>query len=771
MDDTIWRNTDLEDEIMQRQNGILPSYEGLASEILQQTDPLTIQVIRQLFTSPGNGPEFLFQMLRFAEVKQMILPGVEGATDVAVISLQNLRELAKKIHFGYDTTHKYVVVFCALNLVVKARQEGRIQLLFPLRQYAPPPTTQALDKLIKHSRPKVRQFAMRVKQRCILYGIIPESGSPHKECSTSEQQLLQQLYTIIQEEHVEPGRRQRLFQRISSEIISELLTPSTTSTTVSVETRPVVEALPRPARPLALPERSHTNEPVASQPDVVASNYPPASGKNPFAINSMATMGVIQEAKKLIEENQRLLAEDPFTEDEPPFSQPEQSISQKAAEENKPVAQKVANDQPSAPLFDVNELRVTGKNGQTYSLIDDDDIEGLTELEIRGKLIYKQYAIAMADPKTFEKKTKPEVDPKLAEIAARHGKKIVNGEVISIDEFGNEIPKPPKKKAEPEVSTANGQVANAKPVAEKSPAAKKSPPQPKKAEATIPPASRQVKDATPAVKKSPVEKKSPPVPPEVLENVSASEQAAETVTGEPSAEKSPVQSLEDGFSSILMIDPKHYSPQFLTTYVTYNVIDFINILYNNNVNERTSRKQLAMFLAELLDGDYDKWKIHMKLVQSCSAEAITGALVYVFSSLYDQGGHTIANKAGLFTARCREYHAEGLDMGVILRVKSFQDKTFEQMIAFFKSKRQQQLDQQEKFKAANRQTYQQGQQVADQPGATNRDPTFALETPKESNVILVRQGNKVVKRKYNYGRMVTKKKRRTNDLSDLPAEQ
>jgi hypothetical protein len=780
MDDLISRNTELEEEIMRRQNGIIPSYSGPAPDILRRTDPSRTELVMQIFGSPGNGPEILFQMLRFAEVKQMALPGVEGQTDVAVISLQNLRELAKKIHFGYDTTHKYVIVFCALNLLVKVRQEGRIQLLFPLQHYAPPPTTQALDKLIKYSRPKVRQFATRVKQRCILYGIISENGSQHKEYSTTEQQLLRQLYAIIQDEKIEPAKRQRLFKRISSEIISDLFDPSNSSGNVAVETRPaleqkkvVAEALPRPVKPLALPEKTRTDEPVTTQPDVVTSNRPLASGKNPFAIKSFATTEIVQEAKKLIEENQRLLAEDPFAEDELPPVPFTQETPKTIVESKKPAIQQETGGEPSAPSPAISAFRVTEeRKGLSFlSPLGPDEGEDVIREQERIRR-YEEFVAKLDDPKTFEKKEEPEVNPKLAEIAARHGLKIVKGEVIHIDEFGNEIPKPPKKKTQPEAQSATQQVGTVRPTAEKSTAGKKSPSSTKKAEPEVLPASKKAKTVTPATEKSPVEKKSPPPAQPAAQNDAMEGKQVPVETAE--TEKSPVQSIEDGFAEISMIDPKHYSPQFLTTYVTYNVIDFINILYNNNNvnNDVTLRKELAMFLAELFDGDRNKWKIHMKLMNSCSAEAITGSLVYVFSRLYDQSGSSIHSKAGLFMARCREYHSGGLDMGVISLVKSFQSKTFEQMMTFFKQQRQKQLDQQEKFKAENRQTYQQqNQQTPEQPGATKRSSIFAMETPKESNTILVRQGRNVVVKKYNYGRTTTKKRRRTNQALELQTDQ
>jgi hypothetical protein len=785
MDDLISRNTELEEEIMRRQNGIVPSYSGLASDILRRTDPSRIELVRQIFDSPGNGPEFLFQMLHFAEVKQMALPGVEGLTDVAVISLQNLRELAKKIHFGYDTTHKYVIVFCALNLLMKVRQEGRIQLLFPLQHYAPPPTTQALDKLIKHSRPKVRQFATRVKQRCILYGIISENGSQHKEYSTTEQQLLRQLYAIIQDEKIGSAQRQRLFKRISSEIISDLFDPSNSSGNIAVETRlttveqkkVVAEALPRSAKPLALSEKTHTDEPATTQPDVVTSNRPLASRKNPFAIKSFATTDIVQEAKKLIEENQRLLAEDPFAEDDLPPVPSAQATPQTVVESNKPAIQQGAGGAPSAPSPAASAFRVP-ENRKVPVFLEplgpDESEEVVREQEriMRYEKSYQEYMAKLNDPKTFEKREEPEVNPKLAEIAARHGLKIVKGEVIHVDEFGNEIPKPPKKKAQPEAQSTNQQAEATKPTAKKSTAGKKSTPSEEQAQAEAAATNKKAKAKTPATEKPPVEKKSPP-PAQLATQDDAMED--KRVQGETlETEKSPVQSLEDGFSEISMIDPKHYSPQFLTTYVTYNVIDFINILYNNNNvnNDVTLRKELAMFLAELFDGDHHKWKIHMKLINSCSADAIIASLVYVFSRLYDQSGGSIHNKAGLFMARSREYHAGGLDMGIISQVKSLQSKTFEQMMTFFKQQRQKQLDQQEKFKSENRQTYQQqNQQTPEQPGATKRNSIFALETPKESNTILVKQGRNVVVKKYSYGRTTTRKRRGTNQALEPQTDQ
>src|SRR5690348_14984354 len=91
----------------------------LPAEIQQvQVDAYTLQVVQQLFP---RGIEFLALVLRLAIVKQLSLSDLPEVTDVAVLSLQSIRVLSKRIGWSYDTTEKYIVLFCAVGLLLKQR--------------------------------------------------------------------------------------------------------------------------------------------------------------------------------------------------------------------------------------------------------------------------------------------------------------------------------------------------------------------------------------------------------------------------------------------------------------------------------------------------------------------------------------------------------------------------------------------------------------------------------------------------------------------------
>jgi hypothetical protein len=142
----------------------------------ERVDPYTLQIIEQLFPS-HKGLTFLAALLCHAQVKQLALPGLglPEVMDVAVIQMQSIRELSKKIGWGYDTTDKYVVLFCQLQLLYKQRQRTHICLHFPLSRVSLP-SPNVLDQL-QNYRPKVVQFAGRVKRRfqCMCKNILPSA--------------------------------------------------------------------------------------------------------------------------------------------------------------------------------------------------------------------------------------------------------------------------------------------------------------------------------------------------------------------------------------------------------------------------------------------------------------------------------------------------------------------------------------------------------------------------------------------------------------------
>ena len=199
----------------------LQAVRGLG-EVSDQIDQKILQLIDKIFAPPAKGIEFIVRFLAQAEVKQnVLLPNDEMGEQVAIVTLKNVRELAKRIHWGYDTTHKYVVVMSCLNLLFKRRTSENIQLIFPLQGYAPPSSFQALDHLIHDSRPKVQQFARRIRQRCALYNIV--QGEENISDKRYERQLIQALLEILQSEGVETELRRRIIMRFTSEILNRLL--------------------------------------------------------------------------------------------------------------------------------------------------------------------------------------------------------------------------------------------------------------------------------------------------------------------------------------------------------------------------------------------------------------------------------------------------------------------------------------------------------------------------------------------------------------------
>lgn len=562
-----------------------------ASTILEQIDQSTLHIIQQLFTKPGNGMAFLASILHFAEVQQMALPGIEGTTNVAVISLQTIRELAQKIRWGYDTTHKYVVVFCALNLLMKRRSEGRIQLLFPLEQYTPPSTLQALDKLIEHSRPKVQQFARRVKHRCILYDILPQERGLMEEYSTREQRLLLQLQSILQDEHIEPVKRQRLLQRISSEVICQLLTTSGTSEShvlpsgnLTAEQEKVEQAAPSRVvdsfpTPSLIEKATHMHEPTFDQIDLTACS-------ELFSAEEWAQE--ILEGDKDEEPEQDETSESALEE-----------LIQEASEETSIADERAYAKEALTQFFAHTEQKKSPRTGSSVTSSSSFTHSGQTST-------WKDYPGQSVPGK------KEAVSPPSREKSSSVEENVQK--VFSTDK--------PAEDEQPEVA----------PVEQK---------------------------------KSPHEEKSP-------EPAVVTKDAA-----------------KDGvdFSAITQIAITGYSTVFLRAYVTFNVIEFINNNYNNNVNV-TSRDELAKFLSEILDGNQSKWLIYKKKFGKCGPDAIVGALIFTLTSLYDRGGESITNKAALFMKRCDEYQASGVPPHIVTLTNSLKHYTFEKMISFFKERQQ-----------------------------------------------------------------------------------
>jgi hypothetical protein len=141
--------------------------EGVPNE---KVDSYTLQVIEQIFPRPASGVQFLALLLRLASIKQMAFDEAAEHKEVAAITVQSIRVLARMIGWSYDTTQKYVLTFCALGLLVKRRHRNQIELYFPLERYQVTPANM-LDRIIAgeiKARPKVISFTKQVRRRYLV---------------------------------------------------------------------------------------------------------------------------------------------------------------------------------------------------------------------------------------------------------------------------------------------------------------------------------------------------------------------------------------------------------------------------------------------------------------------------------------------------------------------------------------------------------------------------------------------------------------------------
>ncbi|GAC1508197.1 MAG: hypothetical protein NVS2B12_23490 [Ktedonobacteraceae bacterium] len=251
---------------------------NIASETRQDAvyahvDPYTLEIIQQIFPAPNKGLEFVAGILRFAQIAQNVLPGLEDLGEhIAIINVRTIRILAKSIGWGYDTTHKYVVTFCALGLLRRStsKQGKERMLVFPLKRYVLPTSLRPLDELIADSRPKVQQFARQVTARLLhMYpGLSTLSSSTdivtskknNKPGTQSRVAIYQSLSDLMESEGIDARTSRHISKRIITEILSQFEIPAAsqaqeqthrhiaTGTTGAIDMQPPrTQALPAPA--------------------------------------------------------------------------------------------------------------------------------------------------------------------------------------------------------------------------------------------------------------------------------------------------------------------------------------------------------------------------------------------------------------------------------------------------------------------------------------------------------------------------------------------
>jgi hypothetical protein len=159
-------------------------------------------------------------LFKFLLVSSTRLPGQE---DMAACPLQRLHDVAEQLQASPDTVKRYVAVFRALSLVHHYHDQRReVKLHIPLGPYRPLTNFTTLDELIG-MRKKQRQLAQKVKMRYIT-----RLGDPTQAYSDEVRTKFQELSTILEGEHLEPLKRQRLQMKIA-DLLTQLMTASGSS--------------------------------------------------------------------------------------------------------------------------------------------------------------------------------------------------------------------------------------------------------------------------------------------------------------------------------------------------------------------------------------------------------------------------------------------------------------------------------------------------------------------------------------------------------------
>src|SRR5436305_8746702 len=167
---------------------------------LERVPTVTLETVKQLIPASKRergGERFLVSLLAFAEAKQFALPGQSEASDAAMIQVQSIRELAKKMHWGYDTTDKYIMVLIELGFLYKRRYRNYIELYFPLSPYQLPQPD--LFDQIKKRRDKVNSFVGQVKRRFTLLLQRQPTESPTLE-QDRLRGLVEDIHAILHDE-------------------------------------------------------------------------------------------------------------------------------------------------------------------------------------------------------------------------------------------------------------------------------------------------------------------------------------------------------------------------------------------------------------------------------------------------------------------------------------------------------------------------------------------------------------------------------------------
>ncbi|GHO81298.1 hypothetical protein KSD_90690 [Ktedonobacter sp. SOSP1-85] len=587
---------------------------------IQQVNPTIFHIVEKVFAKPLKGLEFLALLLTQAVVKQEALPTSSTQTPIAfaVVSLQNIRELAQRIHWGYDTTHKYVVTFCALDLLIKRRSSDRIELLFPLQHYDPPSSLHELDRLLTKSRPKVQQFAKRVRERCLIYDVVAISTTALTSGSSitppsPEQELLTRLHNILRTENIDVERRQRLVMRISSEIIGKLLTYPSAQVSSSKQGR-----LAAPGVQSKVNELESTTEgrlfPEVSSSDKLESTTKVDSAplpatkeeeESPFAVDSSLS--------QIDSKNEKST----FTVDSPPPHMTKQQESTFVVDSSK-APQECAPSE-STPKGDSSIQMTPAEKESLLSsrLSPEKTAESAPESTLHRQGDSRKSPYPAQKQKTSKKPSMigaliPRSPIHSTFLKSTHSK-AVDSQPEQVDSFPSRVDS---------LETEEMAVVDSFPT--------------------------QVDFDTPM----PESLESLPTLVDLpIEPASQADRELESTKIKSTAQNIPSVDSEAQTGKML-VDLNFYSQEFAELYVTLDVSKLFNNILNKNNTNVTLRMELQKFFAEIFDEGRQQASKYNSLFEEMDTTTIVAGFIYSLQCMLAASGHSIKKPGAFFTSNC-----------------------------------------------------------------------------------------------------------------------
>ncbi|EFH81931.1 hypothetical protein [Ktedonobacter racemifer] len=571
---------------------------------IQQVNPTIFHIVEKVFAKPLKGLEFLALLLTQAVVKQEALPTSSTQTPIAfaVISLQNIRELAQRIHWGYDTTHKYVVTFCALDLLIKRRSSDRIELLFPLQHYDPPSSLHELDRLLTKSRPKVQQFAKRVRERCLIYDVVAISTTALTPGSSitppsPEQELMTRLHSILRTENIDAERRQRLVMRISSEIIGKLLTYPSAQVSSPKQGRlaaPGVQAnvneLESTTEGRLFPEASSSELESTMKEDSTLLSARKEEEKSPFAVDSTPSQIEDKQEKSTVKVDSML-----------------PQIEVACVEESTPrvdsSTQATSMEGKSPAPGRLSSKQVTANGSKSPSLARVDSKKSPYPAQ-KQKVPGKPNALSalLSRPSAFGTYLKS-TQPKAGDSLPEQVDSLQAQQLPMVDSFPTQV----------DFET----------------------PLPESLESLPMPVDLPIEPASQADG----ELKST--------NTESTDQNTSLVDSQAQTRKT-------------LVDLNFYSQEFAELYVTLDVSKLFNNILNNNITNVTLRFELQKLLAEIFDRNRQSANRYKNLFETTDVSTIVASFIYSLQCMSGSNGHTIESPGAFFNSNCNKIQKQKL---------------------------------------------------------------------------------------------------------------